>query len=137
MYSYETLCYLFNFDSGAAKKITWNNMLVPFLVGGAARSIASTVLLPVNVVRMRLQMKTYSETEMKERNLKAAATNHKEGVVYTGMLDAFQKIYRHEGILGFYKGLTPSLLKIFPTSGIFFLFYELTLSTLNQDSGKE
>ena len=54
MYSYETLCYMFNYESGKAKKISWNNMLVPFLIGGTARSIASTVLLPVNVVRMRL-----------------------------------------------------------------------------------
>ena len=44
------------------------------------------------------------------------------------MIDAFKKIYSNEGIKGFYKGLTPLVIKIFPTSGIFFLTYELSLS---------
>ena len=48
------------------------------------------------------------------------------------MIDTIKKIYKNEGILGFYKGLTPNLLKIFPTSGVFFLFYELTLSYLKK-----
>lgn len=49
------------------------------------------------------------------------------------MIDTFLKIYKNEGIQGFYKGLTPSLVKIFPTSGLFFLAYEITLSYLNKD----
>ena len=47
------------------------------------------------------------------------------------MIDTFAKIYKNEGIKGFYKGLTPSVIKIFPTSGLFFLVYELTLGYLN------
>jgi len=45
---------MLGYKSGNTKKITWDNMLVPFIVGGSARSIASTILLPLNVVRMRL-----------------------------------------------------------------------------------
>lgn len=48
------------------------------------------------------------------------------------MVDTIFKIFKNEGIQGFYKGLTPNLLKIFPTSGVFFLFYELTLSYLKK-----
>ena len=47
------------------------------------------------------------------------------------MRDAITKIYRLEGVKGFYKGLAPNLIKIFPTSGLFFLAYELTLSALD------
>ena len=54
MYSYEVLCHSFNYDSGKAKKISWDNVMIPFLIGGTSRSIASCSLLPVNVVRMRL-----------------------------------------------------------------------------------
>lgn len=61
MYSYETLCHFLGYDSGKAKKISWDNMFIPFMVGGTARSIASTTLLPITIVRMRLQMKTYSD----------------------------------------------------------------------------
>ena len=48
------------------------------------------------------------------------------------MRDAIKKIYQNEGVMGFYKGLTPGVIKIFPTSGIFFLTYELTLSYLSE-----
>lgn len=47
------------------------------------------------------------------------------------MRDAIMKIYKNEGVKGFYKGLTPNLIKIFPASGLFFVAYELTLSALD------
>ena len=53
--------------------------------------------------------------------------NKKQAVQYTGMRDVAKKIYRNEGVAGFYKGLTPNLIKVFPSSGLFFLSYECTL----------
>jgi hypothetical protein len=50
---------------------------------------------------------------------------------YKGMIDCIRKMYKYEGITAFYKGLTPSVLKIFPTSGLFFIGYEFTLGMLN------
>jgi len=46
------------------------------------------------------------------------------------MRDVAMKIYRNEGLKGFYKGLTPNLLKVFPSSGLFFLSYECTIRLL-------
>ena len=54
MYSYEVLTYLLGYETAKAKKITWDNLLIPFVVGGTSRSMASMTLLPINVVRMRL-----------------------------------------------------------------------------------
>lgn len=102
-------------------------MLVPFIIGGTSRSLASCTLMPINVVRLRLQMKEYSDEEIRQKHLEQK-TNYKQPIRYHGMIDTFQKIYKYEGIPGFFKGLTPSILKLFPTSGIFFLVYELTLS---------
>ena len=50
---------------------------------------------------------------------------------YEGVIDCFRKILKNEGVTAFYKGLTPNLLKIFPSSGIFFLTYEYTLKFFN------
>ena len=111
--------------------MSWDNLIIPFFIGGTSRSIASTTLLPMNVVRMRLQMKTYTKSEMVSKNLSYRATNTRQEIVYKGMTDAFVKIYKNEGILAFYKGFTPGIIKIFPTSGIFFLTYELCLGHLN------
>ena len=41
-------------------------MLIPFFTGGLSKCIASATLLPINVVRMRLQMKTYTYDKIKE-----------------------------------------------------------------------
>jgi solute carrier family 25 folate transporter 32 len=132
MYSYESLTHLFGYKSGNAKKMTWDNMLVPFVIGGTSRSLASVTLMPINVVRMRLQMKNYSVDEVQQKNLNRTS-NYKEKIEYSGMRDTIRKIYSHEGIPGFYKGITPSVLKIFPTSGIFFLSYEFAMSRLMRE----
>jgi hypothetical protein len=58
------------------------------------------------------------------------ASNFKEPTYYTGIIDCFQKMYKQEGIRSFYKGLTPLVIKIFPSSGVFFLAYEGTLRIL-------
>ena len=50
---------------------------------------------------------------------------------YNGVIDCVTKIYRNEGMLAFYKGLAPNLIKIFPSSGVFFLTYEYTLKFMN------
>jgi hypothetical protein len=54
----------------------------------------------------------------------------KNQVVYNGMLDCIKKTYRNEGVTGFYKGLTPLLVRQVPASGVFFVTYEATLKAL-------
>lgn len=105
MYSYEVLSWLSGYDSGQIKKITWDNITAPFIIGGLARSLASTTLFPINTVRMRLQMKTYTEDEMKSKKLQGNAGAKYSQVNYKGMTDAIIKMYRNEGITSFYKGL--------------------------------
>ena len=41
-------------------------------------------------------------------------------------------IFRGEGIVGFYKGLLPNLIRVTPACGITFLVYEYTMRFLNQ-----
>lgn len=77
-------------------------------------------------------MKTYTDEEMKQKNLKPLENAKQENVNYDGVRDCVSKMYKQEGIKGFYKGLTPTIVKIFPASGLFFLAYELTLSNLTK-----
>ena len=44
---------------------------------------------------------------------------------YRGIGDCFKQILRNEGVLGFYRGLTPSLLGIIPYAGIDLAVYEV------------
>jgi Mitochondrial carrier protein len=53
--------------------------------------------------------------------------------MYKGVVDCLRKIYKNEGVGAFYKGLSPLVIKIFPSSGVFFLAYEYTLLMLNNN----
>lgn len=46
------------------------------------------------------------------------------------MLDVVKKTYRNEGVRAFYKGLTPTLIRQYPASGLFFYTYESVLKAL-------
>ena len=87
-------------------------------------------MLPLTTVRMRMQMKSYTLDEVKRKNIQVEANQSKE-IRYKGTIDTIMKMYKYEGIRSFYKGATPSVLRIFPTSGLFFIGYEATLSFLS------
>jgi hypothetical protein len=128
MYCYENLNNLLGFKSG--QNMTKDNFLIPFVVGGLSKSLASFTMMPINVVRLRLQMKQYTPEQVDRLGLKVEE-NKKQAIKYTGMRDVAKKIYQNEGVAGFYKGLTPNLIKVFPSSGLFFLAYESTLLLLS------
>jgi hypothetical protein len=47
---------------------------------------------------------------------------------YTGLVDAFSKIMKNEGVKGFYTGLKISLVRDVPFSGLFYPIYEMSKS---------
>ena len=126
MFCYENINHLFGYHTHSVTTDMW----IPFFTGGFSKCAASVVLLPINVVRMRLQMKNYTLEQIRKLGIEAQ-TNFKEQVHYKGVIDAFSKIYKHEGISAFYKGLTPLVMKVFPSSGVFFMVYEMTLRLLH------
>lgn len=50
--------------------------------------------------------------------------------MYRGLLDCIRQIMREEGPGGFFKGLSPSLLKAAVSTGLVFFWYELFCSLL-------
>lgn len=53
---------------------------------------------PLDLIKTRMQLQTK----------KTFVTN--DGLLYyNGVIDCFQKMYRHEGLLSFYKGILPPL----------------------------
>ena len=79
-----------------------------FLIfSGSSKVFAGCTTYPYQVVRSRLQ--TY-DADKRYKNAK----------------DVILQIWRHEGFLGFYKGLGPNLLRVVPSSCVTFLMYENT-----------
>ncbi|PUU73654.1 mitochondrial carrier domain-containing protein [Tuber borchii] len=81
---------------------------IDFLTLSAASKILSgSIIYPYRVVQTRMQ--TYDAD-----------------AVYSSARDAVIKIWRREGLTGFYKGLAPNLARVLPSTCITFLVYENT-----------
>jgi len=76
-----------------------------FAAGALAGTAACTACYPLDLVRTRLT----TELEGHEH--------------YRGIVDAFTKIYRTEGIAGFYSGLAPTLLVAVPNFAVSYTVY--------------
>ena len=75
------------------------------ILSGLAKVFAGSVTYPYQVIRARLQM--YDSRKM-----------------YDGAKDVIIKVWREEGMKGFYKGLAPNLLRVLPSTWVTFLVYE-------------
>lgn len=74
-----------------------------------SKMISACVTYPYQVLRSRLQ---------------------DQHCTYTGVIDVTQKILKHEGVRGFYKGLLPALLRVTPACCITFVVYENLITFL-------
>ncbi|MCO5614081.1 hypothetical protein L7F22_068362 [Adiantum nelumboides] len=95
----------------SAKKLLPANQepgpLIQLCCGMFSGALGATCVYPLQLVRTRLQ-----------------AQRMNSAVRYKGMVDAFQRIWREEGFLAFYKGLFPNLLKVLPAASITYITYE-------------
>lgn len=76
------------------------------LIGSAAAAISSGATFPL---------------EMARKHMQAGAFNGRQ---YKNMLHALVSILERDGVLGLYRGLGPSYLKLIPAAGISFMCYE-------------
>jgi solute carrier family 25 (mitochondrial folate transporter), member 32 len=87
------------------------------VASAGSAALVSFVAYPAEVVRLRLQAQ-----EMQGERGAAGG-----GPKYSGVTDAFRKIFKYEGIQAFYRGLSASLVRTVPNSAIGLLTYETML----------
>ncbi|CAG8447673.1 6990_t:CDS:2, partial [Acaulospora morrowiae] len=75
------------------------------LMAASSKIVATVATYPYQLVRARLQ-------------------NQKLEQEYLGVIGTIKKTYRFEGVLGFYKGLAPNVIRVLPGTCITFLVYE-------------
>ena len=75
------------------------------VLSGLAKIFAGSTTYPYQLVRARLQ--TYDADR-----------------IYKSARDVVAQVWRKEGLIGFYKGMGPSLLRVMPSTWITFLVYE-------------
>jgi len=88
-------------------------VVAPFLAGAFARLMATTVKIPFDVVKQRLEVQ--------------GALLNPESRMYSGTIDAFRKIATREGFAkGLWTGFFITLLRDLPFSATYFTSYELS-----------
>lgn len=85
--------------------------------GMLSSSVAQFVSYPLALVRTRLQAQGVGGRPIK----------------YSGMGDVFRQTMAKEGVVGFYKGLLPNLIKLAPAAGISWYVFEETKILLGID----
>ncbi|EGC38719.1 hypothetical protein DICPUDRAFT_75670 [Dictyostelium purpureum] len=76
--------------------------------GGAGGVSYWTLSYPADVVKSTMQTDSIIKSQRK----------------YSNMLDCAQKIYKQQGIAGFYKGFTPCFIRSIPANAACFVLYE-------------
>lgn len=71
------------------------------VAGGSAGFVEVCIMHPLDVCKTRLQIQAKPQV-----GASAAA----QGVYYNGVIDCFAKMYRHEGLLSYWKGILPPIL---------------------------
>ncbi|KPI44835.1 Mitochondrial thiamine pyrophosphate carrier 1 [Cyphellophora attinorum] len=106
--------------------------LLPLSSGDAAAGVMASVLaktatFPLDLVRKRLQVQGPMRTRYVHTNIP----------VYAGVWRGLYAIWRKEGLRGWYRGLTVSLIKAAPASAITMYVYERTLHGLMATSKED
>ncbi|PHH61400.1 hypothetical protein CDD81_425 [Ophiocordyceps australis] len=82
---------------------------------GAAKLIAAVLAYPHEVARTRLRQAPMTKGHPK----------------YTGLIQCFRLVWKEEGMMGLYGGLTPHLMRTVPSAAIMFGMYEGILRLFN------
>ncbi|SPQ19764.1 ea803482-eb6c-45fc-8250-3dbb246358ca [Thermothielavioides terrestris] len=86
-----------------------------FGAAGFAKLVAAVLTYPHEVARTRLRQAPMADGRPK----------------YTGLIQCFKLVFKEEGMLGLYGGMTPHLLRTVPSAAIMFGMYESILRLLN------
>ncbi|SPO32072.1 related to calcium-binding mitochondrial carrier protein [Ustilago trichophora] len=89
-----------------------------FGLGGIAGSVGATLVYPIDLVKTRMQ------------NQRSAVVG--EPLMYKNSIDCVKKVFRNEGLRGFYSGLGPQLLGVAPEKAI-----KLTVNDLVRGHAKD
>ncbi|XP_068139986.1 mitochondrial 2-oxodicarboxylate carrier [Drosophila tropicalis] len=89
---------------------TWAAAICQTAAGGSAGLLEVLFTHPLDVVKTRMQ-------------LQGTQAQHGE-VLYRGFYDCFSKMYRYEGLSGFWKGIMPPIIFETPKRAFKFLLFE-------------
>lgn len=110
---YNSLKHVYEWVMPADRKHSEN--LKNLLCGCGAGVISKTLTYPLDLFKKRLQVGGFEQARATFGQVRR----------YRGLLDCTKQVLQEEGAQGFFKGLSPSLLKAALSTGLVFFWYEL------------
>ncbi|MCJ1242893.1 ADP/ATP carrier protein [Trapelia coarctata] len=99
--------------AGKAPLPPWGNALA----GATGAVLANALVYPLDIVKTRLQV------QIKRKPTEPALTTDNEH--YTSTLDAINKIFKDDGLLGLYSGINGALIGVASTNFAYFYWYSV------------
>ncbi|XP_065028918.1 nicotinamide adenine dinucleotide transporter 1, chloroplastic-like isoform X4 [Musa acuminata AAA Group] len=102
--------------------LTTRGLLCHAAAGASAGAIAATFVCPLDVIKTRLQV----------HGLPKIDSNGAKGSI---IIRSLEQIVKREGVLGMYRGLSPTVLALLPNWAVYFTVYEQSKSLLSSNDG--
>jgi len=93
-------------------------------IGAISKMVASTVTYPLQVVKSRMQQPSSSIELTNAGDVRVVNRN------YAGFVRTIQRMWRLEGVTGFFKGAVPNAVRVAPSAAVTFLVYESMMDFL-------
>mmetsp|Transcript_9733 Transcript_9733/g.21017 ORF Transcript_9733/g.21017 Transcript_9733/m.21017 type:complete len:393 (+) Transcript_9733:178-1356(+) len=102
----------------------FENSLGYLTIGAISKMAASTTTYPMQVVKSRIQQPSSSIELTNTGDVRVVKRN------YGGLIATIQKMWRQEGIAGFFKGAIPNAVRVAPSAAVTFFVYESAMDIL-------
>lgn len=87
-------------------------------IGAFSKMVASTVTYPLQVLKSRMQQPPTSIELTNTGDVRIVTRDYK------GLVATAQKMWKNEGVAGFFKGAIPNAIRVAPSAAVTFLVYE-------------
>lgn len=100
---------------------TWDNFVETtgtLGAAGSAKLFAALLTYPHEVVRTRMRLRPMADGKVK----------------YNGLIHCFKTVWKEEGMVAMYGGLSPHLLRVVPSAAIMFGMYEFVVRSFGESA---
>ncbi|XP_035458121.1 probable mitochondrial glutathione transporter SLC25A40 isoform X1 [Spodoptera frugiperda] len=114
--TYEQLRYRMKTNYNNYSNKPGQPMWIPMFAGATARTIAVTIVSPLELIRTKMQSKKLS---------------------YADIMSALRQVIKYEGYKGLFRGLGSTLLRDVPFSGLYWTTFETTKNLFNKPDSEK
>lgn len=106
------------------------------MAGAIAGGTSKIIVYPLDTVKKRLQAQAFETFWGSARSAKGMGAGGVVGgpssVPYKNMVDCAVRVFKEEGLVSFYRGLVPTVMKSMAATGFTFSVYTMTKNTLEK-----